>query len=232
MGAAWSAFVKLEPQGAYVSFLENFGLYVAIYPASFLVVHKVLPKVLAPFKYDVSPPDTSIVKKEIRRSLVGVLIATGWDALLQYCGAFAPEHAEVTMSRAALWSFLMYAWGDFHFYWQHRVMHSERLYRFHKVHHESRNPNVFSGLSFHPLESSIYFSAMLLPFAAPIPFWAHRLLRLGLIAAPLPGHIGHGPEVADWHFVHHKTTNFNFGGTPLWDVLFGTYYGLGEFWRK
>ena len=55
---------------------------------------------------------------------------------------------------------LMYIWGDFHFYWTHRLLHTQMLYKaVHKVHHQSFNPDPFSGLSMHWFESAIYFSS-------------------------------------------------------------------------
>ena len=55
---------------------------------------------------------------------------------------------------------LMYMWADFHFYWTHRLLHTQMLYKtVHKVHHQSFNPDPFSGLSMHWVESAIYFSS-------------------------------------------------------------------------
>lgn len=227
MGVAWASLLRSEPAGAGAAALENFGLYALIYPTSFLVLHGgLLPRALKSLKYEAGEPKPEIVVKEVRRSLVSVLIATALELLLEALKPWADTEGAPSCKQVLRWSFLMYAWGDWHFYWQHRLMHSDRLYRYHKVHHESRNPNVFSGLSFHPIESTVYFSAMLLPLLAPVPYWAFRFLKLGLIGFPLFGHLGYGPDVADWHYAHHKTTNYNFGGSPLWDVIFGTYYGI------
>eukprot|EP01013_Petalomonas_cantuscygni_P016173 TRINITY_DN33128_c0_g1_i1.p1 TRINITY_DN33128_c0_g1~~TRINITY_DN33128_c0_g1_i1.p1 ORF type:complete len:419 (-),score=46.24 TRINITY_DN33128_c0_g1_i1:342-1598(-) len=57
--------------------------------------------------------------------------------------------------------------ADLHFYAVHRLLHTNQvvagaipgLYSaVHAVHHESYNPSAWSGLSFHPLESFLYFS--------------------------------------------------------------------------
>ena len=54
----------------------------------------------------------------------------------------------------------MFLWGDFHFYWTHRLLHTPWFYKsVHKTHHESYNPDPFSGLSMHWFESAVYFSA-------------------------------------------------------------------------
>ena len=41
---------------------------------------------------------------------------------------------------------LIYLWGDFHFYWTHRMLHTQWFYKsVHKIHHESYNPDPFSS---------------------------------------------------------------------------------------
>ena len=64
-------------------------------------------------------------------------------------------------SEIATWEVLLvilvlYAYGDTHFYWFHRMLHLPWLYKnVHKYHHESYNPDPFSGLSMHPIESAV-----------------------------------------------------------------------------
>ncbi len=77
-------------------------------------------------------------------------------------------------------------WADAHFYWVHRLLHSSAwLYRrVHAQHHESYNPDVLSGLSFHPVEGALYFSSLLLVFICPTPGWGYHVLRFALILTP------------------------------------------------
>ena len=98
---------------------------------------------------------------------------------------------------------LVYMWGDAHFYWTHRLLHTPWLYkrcdvkiaiiaavtshivdepRVHKEHHESFNPDPFSGLSMHWAESTIYFSSAIL-ISPLVPLWVFRLLSLGLLVS-------------------------------------------------
>merc|ERR1712037_857807 len=102
-------------------------------------------------------------------------------------------------------------WADTHFYWTHRLLHTPWLYkRVHKEHHESFNPDPFSGLSMHWAESFIYFSASIL-ISPIVPLWVFRLLSLGQL-----GSVN--------HYVHHAKFNWNYGSSPMWDHLLGTNY--------
>ena len=110
-------------------------------------------------------------------------------------------------------------------------MHKPWLYKaVHKVHHESNNPDPFSGLSMRWAESTLYFSAVPL-MACFFPLWMIRLLTIGLIPSPLEGHSGHGSwdsQGSDCHYIHHAKFNWNYGSSPLWDYLMGTNYLIME----
>ena len=98
----------------------------------------------------------------------------------------------------------------------------------HKTHHESYNPDPWSGLSMHPVESAVYFSAALCT-ALVAPLWVVRGNIFGLIVFPLDGHSGHGSwdEAACNHYVHHAKFKWNYGSSPLWDHICGTNYPMG-----
>lgn len=132
-------------------------------------------------------------------------------------------------------------WADTHFYFTHRLLHAiPFLYRHvHSVHHQSKNPDAYSGLSFHPLEAAIYFSsypllALLLPFPLPLAFL--NVFKWGLLLSPA-GHASFGPlphgnkwpVVYEDHYLHHLHVNVNFASGLLpyygiWDNLLGTKY--------
>lgn len=97
----------------------------------------------------------------------------------------------------------------------------------HYMHHQSRNTNVISGLSFHPVESLLYFSSTACAVVL-LPFQVHRLEYLLAKAildfTPIFGHNGQGHAGGGsfYHWLHHTKRHYNFGGTPMFDALFGT----------
>ena len=110
-----------------------------------------------------SYPESNLIVKEIGRSLRGVAICTAYDAAInaRYRGMRDAGLTWRASSEIATWEVLLvilvlYAYGDTHFYWFHRMLHLPWLYKnVHKYHHESYNPDPFSGLSMHPIESAV-----------------------------------------------------------------------------
>eukprot|EP01051_Picozoa_sp_SAG22_P019656 SAG22_NODE_3699_length_1569_cov_1.721769_1_plen_355_part_00 len=63
------------------------------------------------------------------------------------------------------WMLFIPYWHDFHFWFIHRLIHIEPLYKYiHSLHHKSYNPGPWSGMSMHPVETAMYFSSCLFPF--------------------------------------------------------------------
>ena len=144
-----------------------------------------------------------------------------------------------------LWLLSMPYWRLGHFYCVHRMMHRWNtrssdswllrqvpdfgafLYKHvHELHHLSKNPTAWSGVSMHPVESSIYYTAMLIPFflrCHPIVFY---YTKFDLTMAALIGHDGFGfpGGGSQPHWLHHKKVDFNYGeGYAPFDWLFGTF---------
>lgn len=124
----------------------------------------------------------------------------------------------------------------FHFYWVHRLIHWKPLYKpVHSLHHRNINVGPWSGLSMHPLEHIVYFSAVLIHWVVPSsPFHAiFNLLHAGI--SPAVGHLGFHRMVVDgekglasdgyFHYLHHRLFTVNFGveAMPL-DWWFGTQH--------
>lgn len=136
-----------------------------------------------------------------------------------------------------------------HFYLIHRMMHPWKtqhipdlgkiLYKqVHSLHHKSYNPTAFSGTNMHPVESTLYYSAALIP----VMFGLHPVHALAvLIDCAMGAWLGHDgfqwPGSGDYfHLLHHAHFDCNYGSphVPL-DWLFGTFAGskaeVGQLWK-
>lgn len=133
--------------------------------------------------------------------------------------------------------------NSFLFYWTHRFLHSRWLWPIHQVHHSATSMNLITNFRNHPLnvlvEVTLYsLSSALLgaSFEATIAYlvlngfyqltahsnfvWNLRDTRLGflqnwLLVAPEEHRLHHSKEERYWYC--------NYGLTPLWDRVFGTW---------
>ena len=129
--------------------------------------------------------------------------------------------------------------GDLIGYWMHRLFHGRRLWRFHAIHHASRDLDWLSSVRLQPVND------VLMRVAAAVP-----LLLIGFSPLALAGVtpvltllaiLVHANVDWDWgplrsviaspcfHRWHHTdeaaARDKNFAGLlPLWDILFGTYH--------
>ena len=129
--------------------------------------------------------------------------------------------------------------GDFIGYWIHRWFHGARMWRFHAVHHSSRNLDWLSAGRVHPInewlsrwvQTSVLvllgFSPMAvaayLPFLTFYAIFIHANVswgfgRLGWLMA--------SPKFHRWHHTSEdEGLDKNFAGLFPWiDILFNTYY--------
>lgn len=129
--------------------------------------------------------------------------------------------------------------GDLIAYWVHRAFHKGRLWRFHAIHHSSRDLDWLSSVRLHPvndwLSRWIQATALILLGFAPlavaayVPFLTFYAIMLHANVSwgfgPL-GSIVASPKFHRWHHTaEDEGLDRNFAGLfPLWDRLFGTYY--------
>jgi sterol desaturase/sphingolipid hydroxylase (fatty acid hydroxylase superfamily) len=129
--------------------------------------------------------------------------------------------------------------GDFIGYWTHRWFHGRRLWKFHAIHHSSRDLDWLSAVRLHPvndwLSRWIQASALVVlgftpaAVAAYVPFltfyaiFVHANVSWGL--GPF-GWLVASPKFHRWHHTSEEEgLDKNFAGLlPVFDVLFGTYY--------
>lgn len=172
----------------------------------------------------------------------GVPIWTAWEVVTLWLYA-SGQVGWLKWSENPAWFIglflLIVLFREIHFYVTHRLIHWRPLYRtVHSLHHRNVNPSPWSGLSMHPLEHLLYFSAIafhLVVASHPV----HVLFTgLHLALAPLPGHSGFerfelggdgsAKTIATGgyaHYLHHKLFEVNYadGVIPL-DRWFGSFH--------
>lgn len=149
--------------------------------------------------------------------------------------------ATPTVSESPLYFLLLlwgvFFWSTFHFYLNHRLLHTKALYKVaHERHHRNVVTGPWSGISMHPLEHFIYFTVFLIWWIVP----AHPIVIIltGLFqgVSPAVSHCGYDYlKVSDklkittgdhFHDLHHRLFNVNFGNStvPI-DRLFNSWRG-------
>jgi sterol desaturase/sphingolipid hydroxylase (fatty acid hydroxylase superfamily) len=129
--------------------------------------------------------------------------------------------------------------GDFIGYWAHRAFHRGRLWRFHAIHHASRDLDWLSATRLHPVNDILQRAVQAVPLfalgfdatvlAAYVP--ALALYAIGLHAnvswsfGPLRYVIA-SPRFHRWHHTSEaQGIDKNFAGLlPVWDLMFGTFH--------
>ncbi len=172
----------------------------------------------------------------------GVTIWSLWEALIWW--AMANGYAPVwSWSDGSFWFvavfFFIPVWESFYFYWMHRLLHTDLLYRFHALHHRNTDIGPWSGLSMHPVEHVMYFGTALIHFVVPthpVHLVAH-LMFFGLYA--ITTHTGFEGfwaagrkrlHLGNFHHqMHHRYFEVNYGTLEVpWDLVFGTFHDGSE----
>ena len=168
----------------------------------------------------------------------GVTIWSGFEALFWWmlANGYAPS---TTFAQTPIWFvaffFVIPVWESFYFYWIHRLLHSNALYRFHALHHRNTDIGPWSGLSMHPVEHIAFFSSVLIHLiipAHPLHIIFH-LMFYGLLA--ITSHTGFEGlwfrnakriHLGNFHHqVHHRFFEVNYGNLDVpWDKLFGSFH--------
>lgn len=168
----------------------------------------------------------------------GVTIWSGFESLLWW--SFANGYVTmISFSSNPIWFialfFLVPVWESFYFYWIHRLLHTNVLYRFHALHHRNTDVGPWSGLSMHPIEHLMYFGTVLIHFAIPshpVHVIFHLMFYALLAVTTHTGfegllfrnrkrlHLG-----MFHHQIHHRYFECNYGNLDVpWDKLFGSFH--------
>lgn len=131
--------------------------------------------------------------------------------------------------------FLIPIWESFYFYWVHRLLHTDLLYRFHALHHRNTDVGPWSGLSMHPVEHVLFFGTVIIHFVVPT-HPVHLVFHLMYYAIfAVTTHTGfEGLWVQNvkrlslgtfHHQIHHRYFEVNYGSLEIpWDKLFGSFH--------
>lgn len=175
---------------------------------------------------------------EVRQSwsgFVGTPFCLALGLWSQYMGwAWVP--VETSFWSVLLFFLIATLLHDLWFYWAHRLLHTKALIKWHRVHHMSPVPTVWTNDRFTLPDVLISQSFLwVIPFVLPIPALALLLYRLSDHIKGLVGHSGYeyaASPLAVWpmpfvcvahHDAHHELFRYNFGNTlSIWDRLFGT----------
>jgi sterol desaturase/sphingolipid hydroxylase (fatty acid hydroxylase superfamily) len=144
--------------------------------------------------------------------------------------AFATGRFTALYSGDAWWTdartvFFMVTWfytQNVQFYTMHRLLHKwgtttipdigQFLYdHVHSLHHKSRSPTAFSGISMHPVEGALYLSYALFPLLFGCHFMAFLYIKTNLIVAAMLGHSAfENPGTGSIpHYLHHSKVAVN-----------------------
>lgn len=124
-------------------------------------------------------------------------------------------------------------------YWMHRLFHRGALWRFHAVHHATKDLDWLSAARVHPVNEVATRVATLLPLfvlgfrgdllagAGPVLTFYALLLHANVpwSFGPLR-HVLASPAFHRWHHTsEERGLDKNFAGMfPVWDLAFGTFY--------
>lgn len=173
------------------------------------------------------------IRREIRWAFVSTLVfvvlaCTGWWFYQQGFTRVYENPDQYPLWYLIVSPVLLLVLYETYYYWLHRWMHSPRVFRIvHRVHHESRQPTVFTSFAFHPIEAFLQLAffpliILLIPFHYITLFIVFTVMSVSAV-------INHsGVEVfrnrvllnhvisSTHHDRHHTHFNYNFGLYFTW----------------
>ncbi len=169
----------------------------------------------------------------------GIVIWTGFENIL--CFLWATERLSYITDVASFGSvtgfcafllalFGVPLWRSIHFYFAHRFLHMNDMYKqVHSLHHRNTDTEPFSGLCMHPVEH-IYYYACILPslvfYCSPFAFLWNGV---HLLLSPGASHSGYEDHFQSdvFHYMHHRYFECNYAGSDaaFLDIWFGTFQG-------
>ncbi len=218
--------------------------YFAVAGTAFVIVYKWLSARMTSSKIQARAVTAAGIWQEIRHSLTSTLMlaVTAYvvtsGPLRSYTLIYGDVHAY------PLWWIpvslvLSLVIHDTYFYWMHRLIHHDRVFRYvHLVHHRSVNPSPWASYSFHAVEALLE-GAVIIVLAFVLPLHPGTVLAFTLVSFLINvyGHLGYeimprGFRHSVWfgiintschHNLHHRRFKGNYGlYFRWWDRLMKT----------
>lgn len=212
------------------------GLFLILYLITG-IIFQVLSNVLVKKKYasrvSLLPRFENQIWYEIKHGLIATVLFAGYGVLI-VC-LFRNDVIQINQSNGIFILIdlvILAVWNEIHFYLIHRLMHTKLFLPLHAVHHKSVVVTPFSAYSFHPVESLLNGSVMVIPmFFYDFEFAALLLLPVYSIILNMAGHsnvkmnvftkLKTALRMSTRHNAHHTKFNLNFGfASPIMDFLF------------
>jgi len=236
-------FLFLEPTSGAVDFI---GLFLVLYAASLIILFTtgtimVLLNRLHPERRIQKRAPSHEAIRDIKSSMgqltiTSLCLSLGLFAQAKGWTLFAP--VELSWWSVPVFFVVSLILHDTWFYWGHRILHTKMFYRFHKPHHMTITPTVWSndaGSSVDTLFAHSYYALVL--FVLPIPplvFLGHRVFDQ--VSAAI-GHCGYEHFASAsarkpwpllctlYHDQHHQYFVYNYANYfSFWDRLCGTIH--------
>lgn len=169
---------------------------------------------------------------------IAVIVFCFSGGLFSQAAGWALTPVELTVWTGPVFLLLSMVLYDTWFYWMHRLLHCKPFYRFHKLHHKSVTPTVWTNHHETLVEAilnQVFY--LVIPFILPIPL---EILVLQKIYDQVSGMLGHSgyehfaspgarkpfPLASTvFHDQHHAYFSYNFAHTfSVWDRLMGTLH--------
>jgi lathosterol oxidase len=218
--------------------------YFSIAGLAFLVFYWLLADRYKKAKIQARHADRKDFFREIRHSILSGLILAA-TAFLVVSGPLRPYTLiYARFSDYPVWWMpislvLTLVVHDTYFYWMHRGLHHDRIFRYtHLVHHESTNPSPWTSYSFHFLEA-ILEAAVVIVLAFVMPLHPLTILLFTFVSffINVYGHLGYEImprslrhsiwfEIINtslYHNLHHRKFKGNYSlYFRFWDRVMGT----------
>lgn len=184
---------------------------------------------------------TPLVSKAVSQFVVLLVLAPIFFALGYKLEKESFAHGWGPLLHLPVWlqAITILVLGDFIGYWSHRWFHGRRLWKFHAIHHSSKELDWLSATRLHPVNEIGSRVLAVIPFAligfSPtalalyVPLLTFYSIFIHANVSWTFGPLRYVIATPIFHRWHHtkedEAIDMNFAGLlPLWDMIFGTFY--------